>query len=600
MSFSRLIFFKVFYCVYFLFLCGCNENFLDKKPQGELSEFVLAGEEGLEALLIGAYAELDGFAGWEAGDPWRSSGSNWIYGDVYTDDAYKGTDAGDSNPISPLEWYEADASNPNIRTKWMAMYDGVSRTNDVLDILAMAGKNHSIDATTSIQIEAEARFLRAYYHLELVKMFDFIPYINEKDEYFQENHPPSDVGNGDAQWGGIHDGIPWEDVEEDLGFAIEHLPELPRNGEVGRITIYGAIGILARVKMFQGNFEEALPLLNRIIDSGLFQLAPSFHDNFRTLGDNNAESIFQIQATVNDGSSGGYNGNYGDILNFPYTGGPGKCCGFYQPSENLVNAFKTLHGLPYLHAFGLDFNAPGDDVINDMGYNSNDTTFIPDTRPLDPRLDWTVGRRGIPYLDWGLHPGRDWIRDQTYAGPYSPIKNVYYLAEEGTFSHTGGWGGGISANNYSIIRYADVLLMAAECEVEIGSLNKARDLVNQVRERARRQETWVKMENGSYAANYEISLYPASGSLNPFNEQETAREAVRFERRLELAMEGHRFWELKRWGVAKKRLNDYLEIEKTKRTYLYGAEFEDKNIRFPIPQTAIDRSERTLYQNPGY
>jgi hypothetical protein len=591
-------------------LNSCSEDFLQKNPQGALAESVLASVDGIEALLIGAYAEVDGLASWDAGDMWRSTTTNWVYGDVYADDAYKGSDVGDQPTIVPIERYEHDSQNPYFNTKWLAMYDGISRCNDIVRILNEAVGNGSVDATLQNNVLAEVSFLRAFFHLELIKMFDYVVYVDgTAGTDLIANKPASTTGDGDAPWSALElDGdIPWEGFEADMQFAIDNLPVNPRNGEVGRATKSAAQSLMAKAKLFQGDYAAAATLLDAVIASGKYSLPANFHDNFRIAGDNNSESVFQVQASINDGSGSGYNGNYGDILNFPYTGGPGACCGFHQPTLNLVNAFKTtdgvvggvIAGLPYLNAFGLNYNVTGGDVINDKGLGSGDP-FVEDTRPLDPRLDWTVGRRGIPYLDWGNHPGRDWVRDQGYGGPYAPKKAAYYQAEEGTGSNAGGWGGGTSANNYSIVRYADVLLMRAECYVEANDLASARNLVNDVRGRmVDNPGNWVKEPDGvTNSANYVIARYPATGA--PFDSQANAREAVRFERRLELALEGHRFWDLKRWGGAKTYLNNYIAVEGTKQTYLAGAKFDDRDIRFPIPNDAIERSEGTLSQNPGY
>jgi hypothetical protein len=604
---------------------SCSKDFLDKIPQGVVSDISLANTEGIESLLIAAYAELDGFVLEEYGLAWPSSGSNWIYGDIYADDAYKGAQEDDQPEITMLERYMLGSNNFLYSFKWKLVYDGVSRCNDVLRVVNLALDHQSIKQSEAIEYRAEARFLRAYYHLEAIKMWDFVPFVDENNTTgLVENIPSSTVENnaGETPWDQLGgDGlIPWEKVEEDVQFAIDNLPDKPRNGQVGRTHKYAALAIMAKMKLFQEDYTSALNILNSIIEGGGYSLAQNYHANFRIDGNNNLESIFQIQASVNEGGTWmGVNGNFGDILNFPQgSGAPGRgCCSFYQPSQNLVNAFKTtdgiigglIPGIPYLNAFNLDFNKEGDDVKNDDGIDWAEP-FTPDTRPLDPRLDWTVGRRSIPYLDWGPHPGSAWIRVQAYGGPYTPIKNVYYQAEEGTESHASGWGGQ-SANNYSIIRYADILLWAAECEVEVGDLSLARDHVNKVRARAS-DGRWV-LENGAEddgshngpngeqpAANYVIALYPDSGPSDPFQTQTGAREAVRFERRLEFGMEGHRFWDLKRWGVAKSTLEAYLEIEKTKRSHLIGAQFNDKNIRHPIPQVEIDNSKGILKQNPGY
>jgi hypothetical protein len=224
--------------------------------------------------------------------------------------------------------------------------------------------------------------------------------------------------------------------------------------------------------------------------------------------------------------------------------------------------------------------------------------FTPDAGPIDPRLDWTAGRRGIPYLDWGPHPGLAWIRLQSWGGPYAPKKWVYYKSDEGTFIDGSSWTPGYTALNVEIIRFADVLLMAAECEVEVGSLERARELVNRVRARAANPNGWVKNEDGSNAANYVIGLYN-----NPWVDRNLARDAVRFERKLELGMEGHRFFDLVRWGIAQQTLNAYMAHENENlpaRTFL-GGSFDPHNVRMPIPQFEIDLlGADVLRQNPGY
>ena len=568
---------------------ACSDEFLEKEPQGTLRAIDIANLEGLENLLVGAYAQLDGWTGWAVGAPWTSAASNWTYADVYADDAYKGSDAGDQADILLMERYVQSSTNPYMNGKWRAVYDGVARCNDVMNILALAKSEGTIKDADATQIEAEARFLRAHYHLDAVQVFDNVPYVTEASTDGLVSNPSA----------------PYAQIEADFQFAIDNLPETPRNGQLGRATQYAAHGLMARTKLMQGNYSDALPHLNGIINSMQYSLTPNFHTNFNCDGDNSSEAVFQIQASINDGSGEGANGNYGDILNFPYTGGPGACCGFYQPSQNLVNAYQTdADGLPLINTFndndvvgGQDCSYGGDDPFccnaDDDG-NCIDA-FVPEAGNLDPRLDWTVGRKAIPYLDWGRHPGRAWIRDQAFAGPYSPIKNVYYASEEGSCSNAGGWGGGTTGNNYSILRYADILLMAAECEVEVGDLDIARGYVNEVRSRASNSDYFVKDDTGADAANYVIGTYD-----NSWSDQNAARDAVRFERRLELAMEGHRMFDLVRWGTAKEVITTYLAKESQSRTYLAGSAFQDHHVRQPIPQSALDESQGTLSQNPGY
>ena len=244
-----------------------------------------------------------------------------------------------------------------------------------------------------------------------------------------------------------------------------------------------------------------------------------------------------------------------------------------------------------------------------MGVASKDP-FIPYTGSIDPRIDWTIGRRGIPYLDWGLHPGQDWIRDQVNGGPYSAIKNVYYKKQEGSLTDKSFWTSGVTANNYVFIRYPHLLLWAAECEVDADNLEQARTYVNMVRARAANAANWVKTYinnddpaqgfTNTPAANYKVGLYTSI-----WTNAATALAATRFEERLEFAMEGHRFFDLVRWGIAAQVMNDYIAKEKSQRTYLNDALFETgKSEYFPIPQEQIDLSytngKATLTQNPGY
>src|SRR5690606_7687280 len=180
----------------------------------------------------------------------------------------------------------------------------------------------------------------------------------------------------------------------------------------------------------------------------------------------------------------------------------------------------------------------------------------------------------------------------------SPKKNVYYESQAGTLTDPSFWTPGLTAINYSIIRFADVLLWAAEAAAEEGQLNDALAYVNRVRNRAANPDGFVKDEAGNPAANYVISPYPA------FASSEEALEAIRFERRIELAMEGHRRFDLVRWGMAVVVLNDFLDYENNFRQYLNGAEFEPTDIYFPIPQRQIDLQmmdgESPLKQNDGY
>jgi hypothetical protein len=572
--------------VIILSMYACNKDFLKKAPLGSLDPGNLSNSAGVQGLLIGAYSLLDGYGGANSG--WESAASNWVYGSVASDDSYKGSDAGDQPDINPIETYTETASDYYFNNKWSLLMDGVSRSNDVLRTMRLA---KDITPKDTLLISAQARFLRAHYHFEGKKMWNSFIFVDESINYAAGNF---NVSNSTEILPAI---------EADLQYAIANLP--PSWGsQAGRINVWGAKSYLAKVYMFEHKFQEAKTLLDDIIANGKtskgtkYALTTNFEDNFNPALQNNSEGVFEVQNSVNDNSNGS-NGNWGDVLNFPY-GPPGGCCGFNQPSQSLVNSYRVdANGLPFLDTW----NAV--DVKNDQGLKSTDP-FTTETSALDSRLDWTVGRRGIPYLDWGLHPGNDWIRDQNNGGPYSPIKNLYFKSQTGTLTDNNFWTPGVTANNYMIIRFADVLLWAAECEVEIGSLDKAKDYVNMVRARAANPVGWVKKADGTPAANYNVGLYPS------FANQDYARKAVRFERKIELAMEGQRFFDLQRYSIDPKAsyanngymadvLNAYIAKEKGKRTYLQGKTFtKSKNEYFPIPQAQIDLEHGALKQNSGY
>jgi len=574
-----------------LVIYACNKSFLKKPPQGSLDEAVLATKDGVQGLLVGAYSLLDGEGG--ANGNIGSSGSNWIYGGLSGGDAHKGSQPGDNGTLLyPFQTWTVESNNAYIEEKWQTMYDGIQRSNDVLHVMRIATGLSPLD---TLEFSAQARFLRGFYHFELKKVFNKVPYIDENISYANGN------------WNQPNDKDIWPNIEADFLYAMNTLPAIqPYKGQVNK---YAAEAFLAKAYMFQQKYTDALPLLNDLITNGVtaqgekYGLQDHYADNFNAAFDNSKESVFGCQASVNDGA-GGNNGNYGDVTNFPIAGPGTNCCGYNQPSYSLVNTFKTdpVSGLPDpIHYNDVD-------VKNDEGILSSQP-FTPYTGTLDPRLDWTVGRRGIPYLDWGIMAGNDWIRDQASEGPYLPVKNVTYKSQQGVYTDNSSWTNGLTAINYTFIRFADVLLWAAEVEVEIGSLDQAEAYVNMVRNRAADTSGWVKAIPGSqnyngYAANYFIKPYPTG--YFAAQGQDNARTLVRFERRIEFGMEGHQFFDLVRYGTAAE-LDAYALHESTISGYtvMSGAKFtKGKSEYFPIPQSEIDKSvvngTQVLQQNPGY
>lgn len=557
---------------------SCKDDFLEVSPTGSITDTQLTSKNGLEGTLIGAYSMLSGHVNFYSGS------TNWFWGGVLGGDANKGTNSGDQAQVNEIQAFSTQTTNTSVFEKYQACYEGIARVNALLRLIPNAQPD--VSEGDKVRLEAEGKFLRGHYYFELKRLFDDTPYIDESVDY----------KNGIEETGNSTD--LWPMIEADLQYAFDNLPET--QSQVGRANKWAAGAYLAKAKLYQAKFAEALALFNDVIDNGqtsngvAYGLVPHYGDLFRISNDNNQESVFAIQSAAGTGTINNANPDF--VLNFPYNGGPAGCCGFNQPSFDLVNAFRTdADGLPLLDGSA---NDPANEVKTDQGVASADA-FVPDAGNLDPRLDHAVGRRGIPYLDHGNHPGVAWIRDQNYGGPHTPKKFIWTKAEEASGGvDKSSWTPGYTGINIPIIRFADVLLMAAECEVEVGSLEQARTYVNMIRERAA-DPTGFVMDGGSPAANYVIDTYD-----DVWTDQDLAREAVRFERRLELSDEGHRFFDLVRWGIAAETLNAYLSYERQQvaASPFIGANFEaGVNEHLPIPQQEIDiLGSDILQQNPGY
>ena len=597
----------------FLFLTtiifACTK-LLNVQPQGSLLAENVNNDIGVQGLLIGAYKLLQG-----EDNPCQNCGngsaaSNYVYGDEAAGNSYKGSSPSDQPDAIPImTWSLSQAgTSAYLDEKWVTLYDGIQRANDVIRTVRLSPSISSADTTEYV---AEARFLRGFYHFEGKRMWNNFPYVDESISYSGGNLNVPNYANG------AYIDI-WPNIDADLSYAVNNLPGTQPN--IGRVNKWAAMAFLAKAYLYQHKYDSALTLFNQVIASGTtssgvpYSLEPLFQSNFNPAQKNGSESVFAVQAAVNDGSAtatNGGNGNTGDELNFPYNHGPG-CCGFNNPSWNLVQAFKTdANGLPFL-----------DGSYNNAPLVSGNTNAW--TGTVDPRLDWTAGRPGKPYFDWGTIDST-WVRDQTNNGPFVPMKNAYAQSQIGTYSSTETvfWGAtSVAASNVNLMRFADVLLMTAECEVEVGSLDQAETYVNMVRNRAANPNGFMYL-NATYNASsstyspqttpgdkYLIKPYP-SGTFSSQGKI-YARNAIEFERRLELAMEGQRFFDLSRWdngtGSMAATLNAYISVEKN-RTGFYlinnSANFSQGiNEYFAIPQAEIDAENATgkinLKQNPGY
>lgn len=576
-----------------LIVQACKKSFLETQPLGSLSQGVLANKTGVEGLLIGAYHELGG------SQNWGSAPSNWVFGSVVADEAYKGSIPSDQPPIIPLETWAYNANNGYFNEKWVNNYNGIGRANETIRLIPLA---KDLSAEDQTRINAEARFLRGFFHLDLKNIFNNIPYVSDSITIANNN---TNVSNVDASGNFIN---AWPKIEEDFKFAADNLPET--QPQAGRANKWAAMAYLAKAYMFQHKYAEAKQLYDQIIPNGttakgVKYALVNYFSNFNPAQENSAESIFAYQASVNDGS--GTNGDYGDNLNYPNSGGPGGCCGFFNPSITMANAYKTdATGLPLFDT-----------------YNTGNVVSAPSapyTGTLDPRIDLVMGRKGIPYLDWGLHPGSSWIRDVSVNGYFSPKKTVYAKSQANIVStETSFWGPTqMDAGNVNLMRFADVLLMAAEAEVQVGSPDVALQYVNMVRSRAANPTGWV-YNNSDYDAatatykvqttpadNYKIGLY----STGAFADKNVAMKAVMFERFLELSEEGHRFFDLQRWdngtGLMANTLNAYEAVEENRPGFFAvnkGSHFEQgKDEFYPLPQSQVDQANSygpvVIKQNP--
>lgn len=569
--------------------CACGD-FLTKEPPQSIGGPSLENSKGVESLLTGAYSAIRGIGTSQPHRFGSSLASDITYGSIYSDEAYKGSDAGDQAAnFNPFERYETLPSNTYMAARWLDCFDGAARANQTIVYLrtTLAKADNDIETGRAVSIEAEAKFLRAWFHFQANKVFRNIPYIMTSEE--MDGKAPGEIENTDAAW---------DEIEADLQFAISKLPESSPEGEPGRADKWAARAVKAQVHMYQSEFAEARTLLDEILDSDRFTLAPNYYDNYDEGTENNSESIFELQASITSTTNTSMRWA-GALTPVSLPGVSGW--GFYQPSQTLVNAFQvTAEGLPVLN---IDDRA---EVKNDMGVDS-DKEFTPTDQLLDPRLDWTVARRGIPYLDYGVWRGALWIRNKDNGGPYMTKKFTQFrtspVSSDGYY---------FNGRNLRMYRLSHIILWRAEVAVEDNDLDLARTLVNRIRERAKTGK-WVmglssntKFEAGTLdvvddtkpAANYKIEPYPAGHAA--FASKEEARKAVRMEIQLEFATEGHRFFDLRRWGVDLEVLNRFIADDVKFRSFMTGAVYAEKHRYLPLPQAQIDLQGGVLKQDPNH
>ena len=549
----------------FLF-AGCSD-FLDMNPNGILDEESVSGVEQLDKLVISAYSML-------GNDHYDIPFNLWPYGNVRSDDAYKG--GRDESDIQDFHFYETSS---NITANfgepdglWYNCYIAISRANNALRSLNNVSEQDFPNKKIRI---GECRFIRGHFYFLLKVLFKSIPYIDETVA-IEDYGTISNIALSNDEL--------WQKIADDFKAAYDNLPE-SQGTDVGRANKYSAAAYLAKTYLYKAyrqdekhnvteinaeDLKQVLTFSNEVMSSD-YGLEDDFAYNFLPGSyENGKESLFAIQHSTDDGTLYGRL-NFSDALNVPmkFSGS----CDFQKPSQNLVNAYKTVNGLPEFSDY------------NKADYNAN-------TDKVDPRLYHTVALPVVPYkYDKKNIFDESWTRNKAVYGLYSSLKENVALNDPSSVLIDP-----FRANtkNKIVIRYADVVLMRAEALIELDREKEALPLINEIRERAKKSTGLI-----DYAENVDIALYVDNVNCNwtkPY-----AREALRWERRLELAMESQRFFDLVRWGIADSVINTFYKEEAPKRTYYEDAHFEKNRAEYvPIPQQQINFSKQVYKQNYGY
>jgi len=556
------------------------KKYLDTTPQGVISTDDLTTPANTDAMVIAAYSSL--------GNDYYyyPYGSMWAYGSIRSGDAYKGGGGpGDVNEYDQFERFSSNTiTNVSGDDVFYRLYVGVARANTALQLVE--GQSLA-NYPQKVEREAELKFLRGHFYFLLKILFNHIPWI---DETIQK----SAASYGAVSNVALTSDQLWSNIANDFKFAAANLPV--NQSDVGRATKGAAQAYLAKTLLYQAYTQDANNNVtgidqtklaqvsaecDSVINSGKYSLDADFADNFLPQYDNSGESVFSIQYSNNDGTPVGRI-DAGHCLDYPMNVQYG-CCGFHVPSDNLINAFKTdVNGLPEFTTFN------NTDVVPTGDYQIN--TF-------DPRLDHTAAIPGHPYkYQTGLIYNASWARDPQVYGPLLSIKETVAYTDP-SFTRFPPFMS--SSKDWEVIRYADVLLMKAEALIQMGQETAALPYINMVRQRAMNSTALLVQANGTPTSNYHMDIYKPGVNCTWTNAY--ALQALMFERRLEFAMEGYRFFDLVRWGIAADYLNNYFAVETTRTSHLVGAHFtKNRDEYLPISENQINFSKGLYKQNPGW
>lgn len=557
---------------------NCNDM-LDVSPKGILTEDQLSGPESVDGFVNAAYAFMPSVHAFSTMNPWIAS--------LRSDDAYKGGGGiGDQIPWHEMEVFSLVTANVgNNDGVWYNGYQAISRANTAINALNRVSEDEYPLKTERL---AEMHFLRGWVYFKLKRRYKWIPWVTEDDtpqEIYEISNRPDDAED---------DLYLWENIYKEFKFAAENLP--PTQNELGRANKYAAEAYLVEtllwmayeqndkhevVNINEDRLKEALDYANDIIDNGGFELAGDFAYNFMLEYDNKSpESIWELQFSIDDGTPRG-NLNEGNGLTAPWWTPHFSCCDFHKASYNMVNAFKTdPDGLPLF------------DTFNNSSAHNDYTSFFTNNS-FDPRLGHTVA---IPNLPWKYQTevlyDSSGSRDPEIYGYFHSMKENVRTDSPGL--HDEFWM--FNSKNQIEVRLAEVMLWKAEILIQLERHMEALPIINEIRQRAANSTDKLIFADNSPTLDYGIGLYQAA-DWTP----EYALEALRWERRLEFGMEGRRFYDLVRWGIAAEVMNAYFEVERNRRPWLNVARFVAGRDEFlPIPQAQMNWSQGVYKQNPGY
>lgn len=564
-----------------LSLISCGKFLSDYQPRGVVTAEDLKTADNVESLTNAAYASL-------ANGNWFVPYENmWLFGSVRSDDTYKGgLGQSDQSEMNAMELFNIlQPSNPRLDQLWTRLYIGVWRANFALEGLQNVDEN---SYPMKKNREGEMRFLRGHFYFLLKELFNHIPYVTPG----MDRDAIQNVSNVEFTSDEL-----WDKIAEDFEFATNNLPN--HSPEIGRPDKYAAEAYLAKVRLYQAyrqdannqvvsintdNLNEVVQLTGDIMNLSGYGLVSDYAEKYLYEFDNNIESIWAIQYSMNDGTSDNRAEREG-ALNYPMNDAYG-CCSFNRPTQNLVNAYQTTSaGLPLFESF------------ND--YNLNTTEDF-QTHSFDPRIDHTVGIPGHPYKYQNdmIYDADIFARALNVYGPFSGMKGVYQAGCTCAVEVQGGAFLG-STKTDVILSYDDVVLWRAEALIQLNRQDEATPLINLIRDRALNSTGRLKHDDGSSYSNYKLDIYKPG--INITWDKETAFKALQWERRLEFATESPRFFDLVRWGIASEVMNEYFEKEKSRFPFLASARFvAGRDEYFPIPDAQIILSDGVYKPNPGY